>query len=456
MNARARVGRRPRSRVAETVAFALALLPMLGCEVLANLGEYEFTTVAEGADAVSPPATPTADASLSPPLDGDAASGDDDEDDPWCVPSANMLAVHAAFGDDAAGDGSCDRPFRSITKGLQVAREAIDAQTVFVGGGTEAAPLVYSPATTNEAFPIRLDSPGLRLTGSDPRRAVITGEGACSGVGPCAVFMQAPGTRLAGLMIDRADGHGVGITASSVVIEDVIVRRSSAAGIRVSGSAVIRRTLVTESAENGLSVGRPGGGEVTIMESEVVRNRFAGLRVFNEGRVTSTRTKYALNSVGAELMHNATFASVDDIFDENSSHGLVVGERLSAVVTARLTNARVSDNGSAGIVVTTAGSLRARGTMVRANRSHGIEVLVGARSVDLGSQEEVGVNALNPPTAPNLGSGVCNRGEIPVLARGNSYRACPPATATSGCPDGTDLGSANAQSPIDAAGCVPP
>ena len=65
--------------------------------------------------------------------DGAADANGVDANGPWCTAAANTLFVHAALGNDA-NDGSCDRPFKSVTRALAHAEMSVVPVGVIRGG----------------------------------------------------------------------------------------------------------------------------------------------------------------------------------------------------------------------------------------------------------------------------------------------------------------------------------
>lgn len=75
------------------------------------------------------------------------------------LPTQNVIYVHGLDGDDAAGTGACEKPFKTIKKAHSVAASLGTATTIHLAGALP--PIVYSAQTNGEDAEIQLMAPGL-------------------------------------------------------------------------------------------------------------------------------------------------------------------------------------------------------------------------------------------------------------------------------------------------------
>lgn len=163
-------------------------------------------------------------------------------------------------GDDAAGDGSAARPFRTVTGA--VAR-AIAGDTIAVQPGAYETECVINPGNDSEIcdhdqFPIRLL----------PRMTVIgnpDGHGADTILRSNTVrpmFICAQDARITGLTLDNLDSEEAVINCSSAFESD--------GASSVTGFVVTRNTIQGTGAASGYGILDAGDG------TEIRDNRFSG------------------------------------------------------------------------------------------------------------------------------------------------------------------------------------
>ncbi|WP_204138307.1 DUF1565 domain-containing protein [Halomicronema sp. CCY15110] len=190
----------------------------------------------------------------------------------------SILHVNAAAGDDAIGDGSQLRPFRTITHALALA----EANTlILLARGT------YS-AASGETFPLQMQ-PGVTIQGmAGPNAAevAIAGGGTyysrTAGMQNVAI-LGADNAGLANVSVSNSHPEGTGLwveSGSPIVLENAFVQ-NGATGVYVvgTGAPVIRGNYFAGNGKTGLVIAGPSTAQV---EANVFENTGIGIMVAPE------------------------------------------------------------------------------------------------------------------------------------------------------------------------------
>ncbi|MEW6744191.1 MAG: right-handed parallel beta-helix repeat-containing protein [Planctomycetota bacterium] len=324
----------------------------------------------------------------------------------------HWVIVSASRGDDTAGDGSRDRPLRSITTGLD--RLARDAS----GGGVWVEEGRYGVAT-GERFPLELVAGG-RLCGSGsaacllevPSGAtalhVLRGEGECSVSGLCVhggdvgIAVRASGA-LSVTLVDVAclgartgvelrteigdgEGHGtIRCAAKALRVRDCDV------GLLVSGAGRHELCLEESVFENnriGLLLApaeksAAAGDRLVVARCEFRAHREAGVRRVGPWVAAATAAAHQFddcvfirNHTGLALEHPAgdtPIAVRRSRFWENEYYGLIaVGREVEAGEPSLVEDCDFRWNGTGLYVANVTRGFAVRGSRFESNLGPGI------------------------------------------------------------------------------------
>ncbi len=223
-------------------------------------------------------------------------------------------------------------------------------------------------------------------------------------------------------IVESNDNVGVAVfdAGSRAVVEDCVIRRSRARrdgawgnGIAVRNGAQIelRRTLLAENNEGGLTV---GGNTMTTatVEDVVIRDTRSvagsmggiGVGLAEAGQMTARRLRISASiAAGMEVLGPGTHLDLEDavvdggmpVANGTFGHGIDVGNGASAAIR----RVRIADNTSAGLVSDGAGSL------VDVADSVIVRTRVGARG-------GTGLGVLNDGTATVVRVGLYDNGAL--------------------------------------------
>ncbi len=247
-----------------------------------------------------------------------------------CVPEACAQAPWGAAADattfvDAAaaatGDGSADKPFRSLTEALVA--------------GTDIA---IAAGTYVEAISLFGSVDGLRIRGRCA--ALVTLDGSTGAADARTFRMAARGTAsIEGITITGGQNCGLGVSSGTLDAKNVVVSGNTACGAvtDVAGTlSMVDSTLADNHMTSSASVGR-------------------GLIVLAHSSATLTRTVVSANQhVGVYAKGIAAFLSLDDVdvigtrADDGDPNGY--GIEVLEGATASVTGSRIADNIGIGIL----------------------------------------------------------------------------------------------------------
>ena len=379
-------------------------------------------------------------------VDGDASDAEARAsvvpEGPFCVDSTTTLFVHAGLGDDGSGDGSCLRPFKTITHAVDVLRKADRTRWTVRLGGTAAAPITYSSAT-GETFPLVLGSIGWILQGQSRDGVIVQGTGAATTGSGATIEIGGRSNELRDLTVESPMGCGVKVSAgaNAAALDDVAVRDCKADGLEVHGTMNITLSSITDNGQ-GITFGVSGGASLTISDSEVSKNKGAGVFQWGDTYYESKRCRYVRNGGdGLVTIHNAGLSSTDDLVSDNGGHGFSLGSADVFAANASILRAQITLNGRDGVWIDQSpkGPNRVRDSVITGNVGAAVglanRTLVG---VDLGTLASPGNNTFASAATPNK-CGVVNNGPSDIPAVGNRWSACPTASAAASCVGGTDV-----------------
>lgn len=377
-------------------------------------------------------------------------------DAPFCVDSPTTIFAHGATGDDAAGDGSCQRPFRTITRALAVLRAAARTRWTVRLGGTTAGPVTYS-TKTGETFPLVLDAIGWIIEGQSRDGVVVLGTGPATEDPGATIEIVANRNELRSFTITSPAGLGVRVagTGEGAFLDNLSIVGCTDTALVAGGSVSVARTVIARN-NMGINFGAVGGRDLAITDSEVSENLSNGVFVWGDTSYDSKRCKYERNGAnGIETIHNAGLSSTDDLVSDNGGDGYRLGASDVYSANASILRAAITKNGRHGVYIDQSpkGPNRVRASVITGNLGAAVALsdrtLVG---VDLGTQADPGNNTFAASTRPTS-CGVINRGPAALPAVGNRWSACPTPAALASCAGGADVVRVGSGGAIDTSGC---
>jgi len=320
--------------------------------------------------------------------------------------SATATDVYVDKASTKPSVGTVECPLKTIKEATDLA--AVSGRKIHVKGGGS------SLATYNETGSLHVKG-GVTLVGDGSASTKIVAVGGCA-EGTCAVEVAA-GATLDGFAISST-GHGI-VTVdggTDATVKNVLVTGGED-GILVLGPAVLGGNV---QANKNVKSGLHGKGGKTI-------------------KVSGTGNEFNENDLnGIVIEGNARLELNGGMANSNKSHGVHLKSTTVASTSGRhtITGLTANSNGrsSAGTVIAAAngivleitGSLTLRSTKLLTNSHHGLVVMIGGNTIDIGS----GGNTFGVATVAtrNAHAGVCLEntgaaGSIP--ASGNSWSTCP-------------------------------
>jgi len=177
---------------------------------------------------------------------------------------AGMIYVNVNTGSDTTGDGSLNKPYRSITKGLSV---AASGNTVNVAGG------LYD--VDAETFPLTIPD-GVTVQGAGSASTLIIANAAY----PNAAVVMGNNTVLNGVKVQNGVGFGIWVENTSTISNTAVVG-CSADGIEAIGAAnlTLTNSQVTGMAWDGVWFSDTAQGTVT--GCTLSNNAYRGYTAYN-------------------------------------------------------------------------------------------------------------------------------------------------------------------------------
>ncbi len=244
----------------------------------------------------------------------------------WGSIDRNSATVHVAPWGDDSGDGSEERPYETIQRGVDAAGE-VGGELVAVAAGTFAEALVLTAGHDDVSIEGRCvdlvvldasdeeESRGVQIVGADIALRGLTVTGGMRGI---EINATAPGTATLAardVLFDRNVAVGLLVFARSAVdLEDVTVRDtqllpdgSVGTGIHLQGGTLFARNpLLERNRTNGLSV---SSDSVAELEDSTIRG--------TEARGDGTQGMGIAVSSGGQLIGRRL------LVDGNTTAGLI-------------------------------------------------------------------------------------------------------------------------------------
>lgn len=391
---------------------------------------------------------------------GAGGNGGGNPSDPCAgLPTQNVIYVHGLKGDDAAGTGACEQPFKTIRKAHSVAASLGVATTIHLAGAMP--PIVYSAQTNGEDTEIQLTAKGLTLEGEGMDQTVISGGDICkpiSMMATCAVGLIAPLSFIRNLHITSTLGSTLRASTPLIRLENVrLSDAQSNSGLYAQGSfdAFLTNVHIEKCGASGIFFGGTGTQNLTMTNCTITGNQSDGVHLEGDGTVTSKNNSFLGNKyAGINVQNNAKFTSTGDTFELNAN-GLVLGS-VGMTGDVTIDSAKIQKNLNRGIQILNVKTFKLRNSLVLGNGTFGIETPQDDATIDLGRMADPGKNILQSSdiTIKNIGTGVCFTGAGMLSAYGNTWSTCPPTgTMNMPCGGATDFGAT--QGSLDAVpGCM--
>lgn len=376
------------------------------------------------------------------------------------LPTQNVIYVHGLEGDDAAGTGACEKPFKTIKKAHSVAASLGTATTIHLAGALP--PIVYSAQTNGEDAEIQLTAPGLKLEGEGMDKTIISGGDVCapiSTVSDCAILLRAPLSLIRNVHLTSTLGVTLRALTPLIRLENVIISD----GVKNSGlqaqndfDAYLTNVRFEKNGSHGIIVSGMGTQNVTMTDCTFVSNDGDGIRFEVDSTVISKNNTFLGNKgAGINLLNKTRLTSTGDTFELNAN-GLILGS-VGMAGDVVIDGAKIQKNLNHGIQVLNVTSFKLRNSVILGNAKYGIDTSLDDTIVDLGRMGDPGGNTFQSSNinTKNVGTGVCFSGLGTLSAYGNNWSICPPkGTTNMPCGGGTDFGTT--QGSFDASGpCIP-
>ncbi len=229
--------------------------------------------------------------------------------DETTISQVNVLFVNPSIGDDTAGNGSENAPWRTITQALQVAT----TNTVI-----KLAPGVYT-TDTGEVFPLMLKS-----------GVVIQGDAANQGHG---IMIQGGGQFLS----RSFGGQNVTIVgANQAELTGVTVTNSNPRGYGLwieSSNPVITANTFTGNTQDGVAVA--GKGAPTITKNYFERNGANGITISGTSQPQIRENMFVQTGFGINITQNAAPVLVGNQIKDNRA-GIIVQAKARPILRQNL------------------------------------------------------------------------------------------------------------------------
>lgn len=311
--------------------------------------------------------------------------------DRWGLVDRNSSTIHVAPGDD--GDGSEERPFSRIRRGIDEAGDA--------GGGL----VVVAAGTYEENLVLGQDHDGVEIVGRCPELVRIDG----SGEDAPAIHVDWGEVQIRGLTISGGQigllvgNSGIGVQIL-VELEDVSFEENHGSGLHAtrSGATVraerctVSRTLPEEGGEVGFGIVVQVGARLIANDVLVERNVGVGLLAsspstaveLRDVRVRDTQPlSDGSSGTGIDINGGAALTGSGLVLEGNHSSGLLVTDQGTTAdledVAVRDTQPRPDDTAGWGVVAQEGASLVARGLLLERNSNFGLLADGAGTVVDL-------------------------------------------------------------------------
>ena len=220
-----------------------------------------------------------------------------------------VLLIHPTQGNDQTADGSQARPFRTLTRALQIAQS---------GSVLLLSPGTYS-AESGETFPLRL-KPGVTLQG-DP---TVTGQGFLIQGGGEFLSPTAARQNVAILGADRA------------VLAGVTVTNPNPRGYGLwaeSSSPIVLNSTWTGNDHDGIST--VGSSAPLIQGNVFTGNGANGITIFGASHPEVRQNVFERTGFGINIADTATPLIIENLISQNRD-GIVIQEHARPIIRGNL------------------------------------------------------------------------------------------------------------------------
>ncbi len=274
---------------------------------------------------------------------------------------ANPILVHPQRGNDLTGNGTAQRPFRTVSQALAVAPPGA---TILLQPGT------YSPSS-GEKFPW-LVPPGITLRGNEAQQGqgvVVMGGGAFSSASlfkPNVTIVLQDQTELRGLTIGNPNIRGYGLWQEG-------------------GRAIIANNSFTGSRQDGILL--TGSSSSTVIGNRFLRNGGSNITIEGEARPVIQKNSLNQGKFGITIRQKATPQVISNNISNNENGIMIQGDARPSI----------------------------RGNEVSNNRQTGI-IALNDSSPDLGTNSAPGQNSFR-----SNGRDIHNNSSQTLSALGNKF-----------------------------------
>ncbi len=293
------------------------------------------------------------------------------------VPMINLGSVPLIFyvstsGNDATGDGTLQKPFRTITAALALA-------VVFKGNvGILVWPGTYNTNTTGgENFPLTLPLNTALACIGEKNSVVISDAGASAAAG-ALIIAGAAGARIDSCKIHVSEVFSTAIDDGGFALT---VNNSSVNGIPggfffpTTGIQLSANSTVTNSTITGFPGSDGNGSGIWVSQNAVISNNtcngnYYGVYVFAGSPVISN-SLFTNNNYGVYINNGSPTITLNTI--KNNSFGGIQSTSGATTLSPVISN-NVISNDNTGIGVYYAGAWDISGNTISNNLSVGIEI----------------------------------------------------------------------------------
>ena len=286
-------------------------------------------------------------------------------------------------GNDATGAGTPDRPFRSMTHALSVARSGDTVR--LLNGQYDAANGERWPIAA--AGLVRANVPsGVQVHGESAAGVVLSGSGQSrSNLELGLAFSDGGGAKT---LTVRGFGAGVTVYAGAVTLEGVLAV-ANVVGFYAESGATTARRLEIDANEYGVALG--GTARLDLLGGSSHDNTGFGIGVLGQDGVTLNLSDFEVfgNPIGLLVSGQSQVRLERVNIRDNRQDGL----SASGGVTLQITDSQLSGNADAGLRFG-GERLTVRGTTIHDNKGSGAVIESDPQRVDFGTLLEPGNNAV--------------------------------------------------------------
>lgn len=250
--------------------------------------------------------------------------------------SLTVLHADSNRGDDATGDGSSEKPFKTITRTLTA---------VATGGTVQLAAGEYSEAT-GETFPLQLN--GVQLLGDTATRGV-------------------------GIKIIGGGKHVSPTFATQIVT------------VLIGKQVILRGVTITNPIDRGYGLWIEGVSPV-VARNSFVANESDGIFITGKSAARISDNYFTKNISDGLTAADISTPMIENNVFEQTGFGINITGRSQARLVGNIIRNNVD-----GLIIEARSSVLMRNNVIENNRRSGVAVL-GAATADLGTENEAGGN----------------------------------------------------------------